>query len=149
MILDKIENLETYISAFKHGKEIIEFLKTTDFNKLPFGKTKILGDELFVNYVSYTPSDNIGDFEAHRDYLDLQLIIDGEERIDYANLTKCKTTVPYDKDGDAEMLGTDNFTSLYLDKNDFAVFYPMDAHRPSIVGKKQVHVKKAIFKIKK
>lgn len=148
MILDKVKNLKEYLSTIKYGKEIIEFLEKTDFDNLPLGKTQIVGEELFVNYVSYTTEKTSGDFEAHRFYVDLQLIIDGEERIDYANLSECKTTKPFNKDGDYELFSCENFSSLYLNKNDFAIFFPQDAHRPSIIGRKPSLVKKAIFKIK-
>ena len=148
MILDKIENLETYISAFKYGKEVIEFLEKTDFDKLPLGKTQIIGEELFVNVLAYTTSKTDGDFEAHRSYIDLQLVISGEERIDYTNLSACQTTKPYISDEDVEMVCAKDYSALYLSKNDFVIFFPQDAHRPSLVGKNQTPVKKAIFKIK-
>ena len=98
MIIDKIENLEKYLSTLKYGKELLAFMNETDFSALPYGKTDIVGKNLFVNYMTYKTKNEVGDFEAHKNYIDLQFIINGEERIDYANTSNCKTTVAYNKE---------------------------------------------------
>ena len=148
MILGKIKDLEKYVYTLKNGKELLDFVKNTDFSTLPYGVTEIKGKDLFVNFMTYKTSDDIGVFEAHRDYIDLQLIVKGEERIDYADLSDATTTIEYNPNKDAEFLSAEKFSSLYLKDGYFAIFFPEDAHRPSLTYKEKTDVIKAVFKIK-
>lgn len=148
MIIDKIENLEKYLSTFKYGKELSDFIKNTDFSTLSYGKTQIVGKDLFVNYMTYTTKNTVGDLEAHKDYVDLQLVFKGEERMDYANLDDCTTTVEYNQEKDVYFLTAKDYSSLYFKEGYFAIYFPQDAHRPSLTYKEEQTIVKAVFKIK-
>jgi YhcH/YjgK/YiaL family protein len=89
-------------------------------------------------------------FEAHKDYIDIQAIIDGEETIGHALTETLKDVVePYKPDvvkySDPQM-----FTEVKLAKGMFAIFYPDDAHKPCYDyhdGKSNVH--KLVVKVRK
>ncbi len=148
MTLDKIENLEQYLATIKNGKAVLDFIKNTDLSTLPDGATKILGDDLYVNMANYNSKVEIGLFEAHKDYIDLQYMIKGVERMDYAPLIDCTPNTPYDKNGDYELVSAKDFSTLIVKEGNFAIFFPQDAHRPSLAVNESAPVKKAIFKIK-
>jgi YhcH/YjgK/YiaL family protein len=89
-------------------------------------------------------------FEAHRDYIDIQAIIDGEETIGYALTGTLKDVVqPYKPDVE-KYSDPKIFTEVKLAKGMFAIFYPHDAHKPCYDyhdGKSSVH--KLVVKVKK
>lgn len=43
-----------------------------------------------------------GTFEAHRRYIDVQIVAEGCEELAWADVSDLKTVIPYDKDKDAE-----------------------------------------------
>lgn len=87
--------------------------------------------------------------EIHKNYIDIQILLSGEETFGYSNdiLDEAFNLVELENDvmffDDVE---NEQFVSLQ--KNDFAIFYPCQAHRPlCATGDKPVKVKKAILKI--
>ena len=64
---------------------------------------------------------------------------------DYSN---CTTDKEYDKEKDIEFLHC-NICSSYqtLEEGEFLVFYPQDAHQPSLTPDNKLSVKKVIVKV--
>jgi len=148
MITARLKNTDiNNIDCDDKIKKGLEFLKETDFSKLEDGK-HVLSDDMYVNVQTYTTKSD-ADFEAHRDYVDIQYMISGEELIGVTNYSDCKTTVPYDREKDIEFLsGKGNYTEMYT--GDFMVLYPDDAHKPSISIDRAnpAKVRKAVVKVK-
>ena len=145
MFKDIIGNIYNYSDDVL--KEGFDFLKNADFSKLDDGK-HILSEKLYVNIQTYTTK-NSANFEAHREYIDIQYLISGQEKIGVAELSNCTNKIPYDKFKDIEFLegvGTD----YILNRGEFMVLYPEDAHKPSIsvdINNPQI-VRKAVVKVK-
>ena len=80
MLVDAFENLPYYSSLFPHLQTILEFLKQNPLHRLPIGRHNILKDDVYVNIDVYnTQPDKL--IEAHRTYIDLQMLIEGTEQI--------------------------------------------------------------------
>lgn len=149
MILDKIENLSNYVSLNKYFLEIITFLQKTDLGNLKEGKTLLVGEELFLLYNVYnTKVNKLGILEAHKKYIDLQYIIEGEEIINYEVFRKQKIYKSYNSEDDYLLYNEDNSKKIKIEKGEFVIFFPEDLHFPgnnsSSISKK---VKKIVFKI--
>lgn len=88
--------------------QAIAWLKSHDYAALPLGKTEIDGKNIYVSQDAYQtkPAGKVV-LESHRNYVDIQLIVEGEELMGYA---KCTPDLP--------MLGEG-----YLAERDVA-FYP-------------------------
>lgn len=125
----------------------LDFLLKTDLNNIEDGK-HILSSDMYVNIQTYKTK-NDADFEAHREYVDIQYIISGEEIIEVTNYNNCKTTIPYNKEKDIEFL-KGNGTPHKIEEGEFMVLYPEDAHKPSISIDKGAPktVRKAVVKVK-
>lgn len=125
----------------------LDFLFNTNFNDLSDGRYELDGGD-YVNVQSYlTKSD--ADFEAHRRYIDIQYIIEGEEKIGVCDYGTCSMTIPYDEAKDIEFLSGDG--EFYrLKKGEFMILYPEDAHKPSISldNSSPSDVRKAVVKVK-
>jgi YhcH/YjgK/YiaL family protein len=129
-------NLKDWSSApgIKGLERPFEYLARTDLAALPLGRTDIAGDDVFVliSEGETRPPEQVK-FEAHRRYIDIQLVVRGQEAIGIAPAAGLVTAEPYDAEKDIEFFATPRESAaLALRAGDFAVFAPGDAHRPSL-----------------
>ncbi len=145
MIADTLDRLHHYLGLNPNLDLVIRALKTLDLDSLPDGRHAISGDEAFLNLI-HTSLGTGGAWEAHRKYIDLQLVLLHEETIAWAPLEQLKGFSAYDAQKDI-MLSTDPYrgSRLTLKAGMFGLFFPEDAHQPGIG---QGQGRKAVFKIK-
>lgn len=148
MIFDTIDNFEKYAVTNDKFKLALDFFKNNNLKNIATGKYEIYGDDIYVVIQDYqTKKLEEGKLEAHRKYIDIQYVIDGEEQIGFAKLSDTKPSTFYDEEKDIIFLNGES--QLYTATPDnFFIFYPEDAHMPSIATKEPEPVKKAVFKIK-
>jgi YhcH/YjgK/YiaL family protein len=111
-----------------------QYLQRTDLAALPLGRTDIEGDDVYVTMSEAETKAPTGlPFEAHRRYIDIQLVVAGQETIGFAPIASLKTTEPYDAAKDIEFFAPPaQFETVVLRPGDFAVFAPGGGHRPGI-----------------
>ena len=105
-------------------------------------------DRLIVNIVEYTtttPED--GFWEAHKNYLDVHVMIHGNEQIDLNFIQNMELKDFVEKDDFLPMDGEKN-SSVVLTDGDFLICYPSDGHRTAVQVQEPEAIKKAIFKVK-
>ena len=147
MIIDKLENISNYPQIPEY---VVNFIKglSEDTECMRYD----LIDEDFVNVETYTTkllSD--AKFETHNNYIDVQLLLDGKERIYVASRNDLTENAPYSSEKDItfyknEVDGADYIT---LDGTNFVLLYPHEAHAPQVSLPKGVDiVKKAVAKIR-
>lgn len=148
MIFGNVENLEEYSFLDQAIKECFEYAKKNDLMAFENKSHEIDGDRIFVNIVEYETKDEDQRFwEAHKKYLDIHLMLDGEEEIGL-NFLKNMTVNDYVDEDDFLSMDGDKNSSVVLSKGDFLVCFPNDCHMTAIkVGDSQ-KMKKAIFKVK-
>ena len=108
---------------------------------------QIKGEEVFFNLDEYEtkPTQKL---EAHKKYIDIQVVVTGEEYMGYTNIENTTVTEEYDEKRDVLFLDGNVDKVLATNKN-FIIFYPEDAHMPALSVTEPQKVKKAIFKILK
>ena len=91
MILDKINNANLYKGISENLDKALYVLQTQDFAAKEDGKYVVDGDNVFYMVQRYTtkPLDQ-GKLEAHKKYIDIQMLVKGSEIIGYANLEGLK-----------------------------------------------------------
>ncbi len=130
MIKDTLTNISKYNNLSEFLKIGLDYIKNTDFDKLEDGRYSINGEDIYINIQTYKTKEN-ADFEAHRNYVDIQYVISGEEKIGVTDYANCSTTIEYNNDKDIEFLnGVGEYYELKT--GDFMILYPTDAHKPSI-----------------
>lgn len=124
------------------------FLSNKKLDTLPPGKYVIDGTNVYAT-ITEAPSrefDQSG-WEAHRNYIDLQYVIKGKERIGVAPVLSAIVVKPYDETKDAAGYKVDG--KFYIaTPGEFFLFFPADAHRPNIKVEKYYLVKKLVIKIR-
>ncbi len=73
--------------------------------------------------------------EAHRDYIDIQFLVEGTEKVGVAPLEDMLEEVEGRPDSDIWFY-RGPVDEITLSGNRFAVFFPGDAHAPGIAGRK-------------
>ena len=128
-----------------------EWMKANDLKAIKPGQTIVVdGERISAQIQSYTtlqPGETR--FEAHRLYIDIQIVVSGSETIYWAplaRLPRIETAYDYDKDvvffHDAEVS-----VPLRLEAGDYAVFFPTDGHKPRCIASRAEQVGKIVMKI--
>ena len=148
MIFGNIQNLGEYPFLEEQIKECFNYAKEHDLMSYEKGSHEIDGDRLFVNVVEYTTTTAEERFwEAHRQYLDLHLMLRGTEQIDLNFIQNMDVKEFVEKDDFLPMDGEKN-SSVILRGGDFLICYPSDGHRTAVAVDGPETIKKAIFKIR-
>ena len=131
MIIDSLKNAKSYYGVSAGIKAGLEFLGSQDFSKIELGRHE-LANGLYCMVMRYDtkPAEEV-QFEAHRKYVDIQLVIEGAEKIECAEISSLKPTSEYDAEGDAQFSAGEG-DWVRLGAGTFAIFMPQDAHRPSV-----------------
>ncbi|RXJ49958.1 YhcH/YjgK/YiaL family protein [Gelidibacter gilvus] len=148
MILDKIENANLYKGIHPGIEKALNYIEKTNFNDLPMGKHEIEGHNLFVIFKEYLTKKVGGDLlESHREYIDVQYIVEGVEQMGVTMHTGQAPKKEYDAVDDY-MLFDERYDIITVNKGMFAIFFPDDIHMPDITTGEPSNVKKAVFKVK-
>jgi len=150
MIFDSTENLDLYFDAMPELESVAEFLSNIPADAK--GRIDIDGNDLYVNLSEYdTKPRNDGKYEFHQKYIDVQIILEGQEEIDVSHDTNLELTMPYDEKGDAGLCARGPqaaAATLRMTPGRFVVLFPQDLHQPCIaVNDTPSKVRKAVFKI--
>ncbi len=146
MVIDTLDNLAKYEGLNPLFKDVVDFLKKNDLNKLEAGKHLIKGSDLFVNITTAkgrTPDEAV--LETHVKMIDIQIPLDGSETYGYTPLCRLPET-PYNAEKDITKY--EGMAESFIDCQPgmFAIFFPQDGHAPCISMNPEI--KKAIFKVK-
>jgi biofilm protein TabA len=126
------------------------FLSNKRLDTLAAGKYLIDGTNVYAT-ITDVPSKEFDKsaWESHRNYIDLQYVISGKEKIGVSPVASATVTKPYDE---AKDVANYNAGGKYYtaSPSEFFLFFPADAHRPNIKaeGYETAKVKKLVIKIK-
>ncbi len=122
----------------------LELLKT-----FKDGINQIDDDNYFVktNYSMRKMNEQF--FESHRKYIDIHLILDGEELFAVSPIEDLQVIKNYDESADCLIYDKklDNSTLMKIKKGNLILFYPNDGHMTAL-GDMKDNVTKVIFKVK-
>lgn len=71
-----------------------------------------------------------GTFEAHRRYIDVQILVEGSEEVAWEDIRKLETVIPYDAQKDAQRLTGSRDHVVKITKGMFYAAFPHDGHQP-------------------
>lgn len=119
-----------------------------DLEKLEVGKYTLAGDEAFAMISEYQTKDpKDAKWEAHRKYIDLQYVIEGDEKIGLLPLEKAAAPQEYNDAKDLIFFGDNDGEYFQANQKIFFLFFPSDVHRPCIQVEESRPVKKLVIKI--
>lgn len=149
MICENINRRNNYSSVNKNFEKAFEFLESNDLTKLSVGKHEIQGEEIFALVQEYiTKNQEEKKFESHEKYIDIQLIVEGQEIMGYTpvqgleikeDLRPAKDMIFYKE--------TLNGSNVKFTSGDYAIFFPEDAHKPCCALNECSKVRKIVVKV--
>lgn len=143
MVVDKIENLEKYVSLNPLFAQAVEFLKSTDLNAHEIGKVKLQDNDLVVNFAqARSKTKEEAKLETHNRFIDIQIPLDGVELMGYTPRTDLPEA-EYNAEKDVTFYPGLAESYLTIKPGMFAIFFPEDGHAPGVTpdGLKKVIVK--------
>lgn len=143
-------NLEDDLQNNSLSKKIItciEFAKNNNIAEFANGSHLIPETDIKMNVMSYnTRSEEDGFWESHIKFIDVQVMLEGEEYIAINNIYSLENEGYKEADDFCAYKG-EELTKILFRKNDVLVFYPEDAHKTSLKIKESKFVKKVVFKV--
>jgi biofilm protein TabA len=143
MVVDKLENLEKYVSLNPLFAQAVEFLKATDLDAHEIGKITLKEGELMVNFSQTKPkTKEEAKLETHNQFIDIQIPLSGVEVMGYTPRTDLPEEV-YNAEKDITFYKGLAKDYLTITPGMFAIFFPQDGHAPGVTpdGVKKVIVK--------
>lgn len=151
MILDKIYNLNKYKNINHNLKDVITYIKTNDLNNLGYGQHTI-------NENCYLIKTEISDlktlqtiYEKHKKYIDIHILLSGNEKIKYLNEDDLLSSNDYDTYNDVTLeFSNKSLCTINLTKQNnlsFALFFPNEWHEPKIYNG-SYKITKIVIKVK-
>jgi len=127
------------------------YLKNTDLETLAPGRYNILENNVYVIISEGAPKAfEDAKWESHRNYIDIQYVIRGKEKMGIAPIAKAKITEEYNDAKDVAFHSVPENDGKYniAGPGTFLIFFTGDAHRPGIKVDGSDTVKKAVIKIR-
>jgi len=150
MILDSLANASPYEQLHSSFRRAFAWLASYD-QTTPDGRYEIGNDSLIAIVQRYdTAPAESKKWETHQVHGDIQYMVEGAERIGYAERETLAVKIPYNSEKDAEFYQapTDSSTLLELNAGSFAIFLPRDAHQPGVMIDHSALVHKVVIKFR-
>jgi biofilm protein TabA len=147
MIIDAIANASSYVSISSRIATALGFISRHDLGELPLGRHEIEGDRIFVNIQEYLtrPAEQCF-WEAHRRYIDVQLVQSGIEAIGWGPIQKMHVVKEYDADADVVIMNGHG-EQIEVSAGRFVILMPHDVHMPGLMLHKPQLVRKIVVKV--
>ena len=149
MIYGEIKELNNYRGISKNLDNAIDYILKGEYKNGTFGKNVIDGDNLYFNCPKNPMTKELKDgfLEGHRDYIDIHVVIEGEENLGFVSYDEAKLIKEYDKEGDYELYDGEIKNFFYLNPKKFVMFFPKEPHAALLKVGEVKEIKKVIFKV--
>ncbi|MCD8023779.1 MAG: YhcH/YjgK/YiaL family protein [Lachnospiraceae bacterium] len=127
MIIDHIDHLMEYESLLPNLKKGLDAIHAMP--NLELGRYEFDGGYFMVQQGQTKPIAE-GTYEAHRNYIDVQIILEGSEEVAWEDVRALQTVIPYSPEKDAERFSGEHEHVMKISKGMFYAAFPRDAHQP-------------------
>lgn len=149
MIFDALNQAEARYIQSESLKKAFRFLLETDLSQFALGKTAIFGDEIYINRMTYSTAEaQTRIWEAHRRYIDIHVVLSGEENLHVSNLSRMTCETAYNPETDAALYQGEPDAVVRLRPGDFLLCYPEDVHKTGVRLSKEGEVQKLVCKVR-
>ena len=116
----------------------------------PSGATvEIDGKDVYAMHQIYTTKSDEGRlYENHKEYVDVQYVLEGTEIIRVTDAGGLSVTNEYNSENDVALFALADGTDVKLGPGDFVVLFPHDAHVPQLMSGSPDDVKKIVIKVR-
>lgn len=147
MIIGKLKDLKRYLGISKNIDDAINYVLNNDLLSLEVGSYPLSNDVIVNRSQYYGKKEPFA--ESHKDFIDLQIVLKGNEIMGYADVNNESIRVMEDYDPNIDLAKyyvTDECKYLMTD-NSFALIFPEDVHRPGLYVDDEL-IEKVVIKIR-
>ncbi len=148
MIYARIDDLSRYKGVSRFLDMTIDFIQKTDLRMLKQGRNEVDGDNVYITRFDYeTMPEEKTFYEAHTLYIDVHLLLSGEEYIAVSDTGAMKET---ERDDTADFIGYAGSAQarFEMDSSKVLIVFPGEAHAVKIQRIRPCLVEKAVCKVK-
>lgn len=145
--LNSIDDCKEYPAVIK---KVINYLKENDFVAMEPGVYELLGRDLYVQvFDAETGAVEEKKPESHKEYLDVQYLASGEEKLGFTPYSDRYEIDEYIKERDLIFYkNVEDEGFIYAKPGCISVFFPCDIHRPAVAVHEPMTVRKVVVKVK-
>lgn len=158
MIVDQISNVDSdfYVGLLqKHGGSFklaerlmlgLKFIQEQDVLNMSPSRIELDGDKVFamIQHYDSKPKEQ-GMWEAHRKYIDIQYVAEGQELMGFANLSYLEAGEYSEEKDFLPLHGEGSY--VLMKAGTFVILTPEDAHIPQVAVDVPQPVKKVVVKV--
>jgi 3-deoxy-D-manno-octulosonate 8-phosphate phosphatase (KDO 8-P phosphatase) len=144
-----VSNKEDAEDVKKRIDEAVDLLNELKVSESDVGKKIIVNENFFYHVQSYdTKPVEQCEFESHREYIDIQILVKGREAMDLADISRLEIKESYDSEKDVVFWkAPERMSRVTLREGDSIILYPENAHRGAVSIKGNEHVLKLVGKV--
>ncbi len=155
MIAGKCSELKLYENLHPRFAKAIDFLETLMAQDPADGRYVMpeceIPEEIYINVMHYDAKPHeAAKMEYHKKYIDVQVIVEGEEMMLLPADHLSEEMTPYQEAKDCgfmKMIPESECHRIVAKAGSFCVFFPGEEHAPSLENGKPSHVSKMVLKI--
>ncbi|MBW9353103.1 YhcH/YjgK/YiaL family protein [Citrobacter sp. EC_71] len=116
----------------------------------PPGRYELQGDNIFMNVMQFaTQSPEQKKAELHQQYIDIQVLLSGEERILFGMTDSARQCEERHAEDDYQLCNhIADEQALTLKPGRFAIFMPGEPHKPGCAVEEPGEIKKVVIKVR-
>lgn len=134
MIIDRLEHLSRYALMIKDCDKLDAFFRQHPLKRMEPGRYPIEDSDLVVNLFDYeTKIDSATPWETHHTHMDIHIVVDGKEIVEWAPAQHITQSREYVTERDVEFFNdTYAGSRVLVEENYFCLVMPEDAHKPAL-----------------
>ncbi|MBU5360093.1 YhcH/YjgK/YiaL family protein [Enterococcus raffinosus] len=145
MIIDAVANLHHYTKLFPNIPEALEAMNRIEQQE--FGKKYFFEGGYFFFQEGATKPIEETQFEAHRNFVDLQIVLEGEEYIAWNKIDDLTEAIPYNAEKDVQKFTGKDAHKMKMSEGMAYICFPWDGHKAVFHVDQPLHFKKAVIKL--
>ena len=147
MIIGKLKDLSRYLGLSDEIDEAITYVLNTDLLSLSIGRYEISENVIVNRQQYYGKMDTFA--ESHKDFIDLQIVLSGKERMGYTDISNPLVKIIGDYNSTTDLIKYDMCDECIYEmtSESFALIFPEDIHRPGVKVDEEI-IEKVVLKIK-
>ena len=150
MIFTSIHSIDDHKAYPEVIQKMIQYLRENDITKMEPGVYELQGKDLYVQvFDAKTAPVEETRPESHNDYLDIQFLATGEEKLGFTPNTGKYEVDEHIVERDLIFYkSVENEGFIQAVPGCISVFFPCDVHRPAVAVNEPMTVRKAVIKVR-
>ena len=145
MIIDAVANLKHYTKLFPNIPDALEAMNRIEQQE--FGKKYFFEGGFFFFQEGATKPIEETQFEAHRNFVDLQIVLEGEEYIAWNKIDDLTEAIPYNVEKDVQKFTGKDTHKMKISEGMAYLCFPWDGHKAVFHVDQPLRFKKAVIKL--